>query len=124
MILDLNHKKLNVYQVARDMIRECYKINSMIQDVERHNLKHQITRASESVILNMSEGASRSSPTERRRYFEISRGSIIEIDTALQVALDLNYITEKQIETIAPLMRQCFAMLCKMMDSLNTPKNQ
>ena len=46
----------------------------------------QIRRAALSVHLNIAEGASRRSELERRRYYEISRGSIIEIDAALDMA--------------------------------------
>ncbi len=49
----------------------------------------QIRRAALSVHLNIAEGASGKSEVERKRYFEISRGSIIEIDTALDIAFEL-----------------------------------
>ena len=122
MILELNHKKLNVFFVARNLIKECYKLNTIIPDIERYNLKQQIIRAATSIILNISEGASRSSPAERKRFYEIARGSIIEIDTALQVAFDLNYLTVQDTELISPLMRQCFGMLSKMIHTLNASK--
>jgi four helix bundle protein len=48
----------------------------------------QIRRATLSVHLNIAEGCSRKSPSERKRFFEISRGSLIEVDTA--PALRLN----------------------------------
>jgi four helix bundle protein len=40
----------------------------------------QIRRAALSVHLNIAEGASRKSESERERFYEISRGSIVEID--------------------------------------------
>jgi four helix bundle protein len=47
---------------------------------ERFALAQQIRRAALSVHLNIAEGCSRKSETERKRFFEVSRGSIIEID--------------------------------------------
>jgi four helix bundle protein len=42
----------------------------------------QIRRAALSVKSNLAEGCSRRSEAERKRYFEVSRGSVIEIDAA------------------------------------------
>jgi len=39
-----------------------------------------------SVHLNIAEGCSRKSPNERNRYFEIARGSVIEIDNAIGIS--------------------------------------
>jgi four helix bundle protein len=50
----------------------------------------QIRRAAMSVHLNIAEGCSRKSIVERRRFFEIARGSVIEIDTAIGIAHKLH----------------------------------
>jgi four helix bundle protein len=54
----------------------------------------QIRRAALSCHLNIAEGSSRKSESERKRYFEIPRGSIIEIDTALDTAEKLGYMAK------------------------------
>jgi len=54
----------------------------------------QIRRAALSAHLNIAEGASRKSEAERKRYFEVSGGLVIEIDAALNIANDLKYLTE------------------------------
>lgn len=51
----------------------------------------QIRGAAVSVYLNMAEGFSRKSETERKRYFEIARGSVIGIDAASDLTGDTNY---------------------------------
>jgi len=45
-----------------------------------------------SVHLNIAEGCSRKSPNERNRYFEIARGSAIEIDSAIGISFKLEYV--------------------------------
>ena len=50
---------------------------------EKFGLVQQIRRAALSAHLNLAEGFSRKSEAERRRFFGISRGSLIEIDAAL-----------------------------------------
>jgi four helix bundle protein len=79
----------------------------------------QIRRAALSVKLNMAEGSTRKSPLERRRFLEISRGSVVEIDAALETAIDLNYLTIDDLNTISNLLNKCFAMLSKMIESSN-----
>lgn len=51
-----------------------------------------------SVKLNFAEGSSRKSVQERKRYYEISRGSVVEIDAALETSVDLEYFKIEQLE--------------------------
>lgn len=115
MILKLNHKNLEAYKIARILVQECYSVTSVFPQQERHNLIQQIRRAALSVKLNLAEGSSRKSPRERFRYYEIARGSLIEIDAAIETASDLSYISESQIASLALLLNKCFALLCGML---------
>ena len=81
---------------------------------EKFNLVQQIRRAALSVKLNLAEGCSRRSAAERRRYFEVARGSVIEIDAALETAVDLNYFKTSDLGKTGELLNKCFAMLSKM----------
>ena len=60
----------------------------------------QIRRAALSVHLNIAEGCSRKSLIERKRFFEVSRGSVIEIDTALDIAIGLMYCNLEQLQCL------------------------
>ena len=80
MFLNLNHKSLTVYSKIRELTKEIYKISNLLPVEERFNMVQQIRRAGLSVKLNFAEGSTRRSTTERKRYYEISRGSIVEID--------------------------------------------
>jgi len=70
MFLTLNHQKLQVYAVANDLVVECYKLTRLLPSDEKFGMISQIRRAAVSVQLNVAEGASRKSETERKRYFE------------------------------------------------------
>ena len=58
--------------------------------------------------LKVAEGCSRKSETERKRYYEIARGSIIEIDAALDIAKELNYLETVSLENLGKQMINCF----------------
>jgi four helix bundle protein len=114
MFIQLNHKSLDVYQSARELVKEVYTVSLALPDEEKFNMKQQIRRAALSVKLNLSEGASRKSLRERKRYYEIARGSVVEIDAALETAIDLNYYKIDDLEKTGNLLNKCFAMLSKM----------
>lgn len=77
----------------------------------------QIRRAALSVHLNIAEGASRKSETERKRYYEISRGSLVEVDAALDVASDLDYLKNLDRESLGEVTIKCFKILTGLIKS-------
>ncbi len=118
MFLNLSHKSLNIYQAIRELTKEAYKISKLLPGDEKFNMISQIRRAALSVKLNFAEGSTRKSSVERKRYLEISRGSIVEIDAAIETAYDLNYFVLTDLQTLGEHLNKCFAMLSKMMENL------
>jgi len=117
MFLQLNHQKLDLYSVSKLFVLECYKLSKLLPPDEKFGMISQIRRAALSVHLNIAEGSSRKSEVERKRYYEISRGSIIEIDAAVDVASDLNYLNGMNLEKLGETMVRCFKMLTAMINS-------
>ncbi len=111
MFLLLAHTKLNVFQYSKSLALECYRITKLFPQEERFAISQQIRRAALSVHLNIAEGASRKSAAERKRYFEIARGSVIEVDTAIGISFELHYVTLHQLEPLEQLILQTFKTL-------------
>ncbi|MFB9841446.1 four helix bundle protein [Mucilaginibacter ginsenosidivorans] len=120
MFLHLNHQKLEVYTVARQFVKECYFATNQFPADERYALTQQIKRAALSVHLNIAEGSSRKSDAERKRYYEIARGSIIEVDAALDIAFDLNYCTAGNLQSLGLTLVKCFKYLSGLINSTST----
>jgi len=116
MFILLNHKTLDVYLIIRELIKETYKVSLLLPAEEKFNMVQQIRRAALSVKPNLAEGSTRKSEIERKRFLEISRGSVVEIDAALETAVDLNYFTREQLKNLGALLNRSFAMLSKMTD--------
>jgi len=114
MFLQLNHQKLDVFVIAKSFTLECYRFSKILPSEERFNMVQQIRRAALSVYLNIAEGCSRKSVAERKRFFEISRGSIVEIDAVLDLSEELNYSKKNELENLGGLMQRTFGMLTKM----------
>lgn len=117
MFLSLNHQKLNIYSVSRNFVLECYRLTKALPSDEKFGMISQIRRAALSVHLNIAAGASRKSDIERKRYYEISRGSIIEIDAALDIASDLEYLNNYDSRKIGEATINCFKMLSGLINS-------
>ena len=91
MFIDLKHKSLDIYKTARELVKEIYMLSLILPEAEKYNMLSQIRRAALSIKLNLAEGSTRKSTLERKRYYEIARGSVVELDAALETAMDLNY---------------------------------
>ncbi len=111
MFLKLNHQKLEVYTYSRALTLACYKLTKVLPVEEKFGMISQIRRAALSIHLNIAEGASKKSEVERRRYYEISRGSIVEVDAALDIASDLNYLNNIDMKNIEEKMVSTFKLL-------------
>jgi four helix bundle protein len=111
MFLKLNHQNLNVYTFSKKFVMESYNLTKFLPADEKFGMISQIRRAALSVHLNIAEGASRKSQGERKRYFEISRGSIVEIDAALDIVQELNYLANIDLNLLQDSMIQTFKLL-------------
>lgn len=111
MFLHLNHKNLAAYKYARQLVVLCYTITNLLPPEEKFGMTSQIKRAALSVKLNIAEGASRKSVAERNRFYEIARGSAIELDAAFESACDLNYLKPEQLSDLSICLNKIFATL-------------
>lgn len=116
MFLKLAHTKLDVYQASQVLALECHKITRAFPPDERFAMVEQLRRAALSVHLNLSEGCSRKSKGERTRYYEISRGSVIEIDGCLDIAVKPGYVKTEELQALSTAIVRAFKLLTGMMD--------
>jgi four helix bundle protein len=114
MFLELSHTKLDIFKVSKSFVLNCYKETKIFPPEEKFGIAQQIRRAALSVHLNIAEGCSRKSAAERKRFYEIARGSVIEIDAALDIAVELNYATKERLYELGQFMIRCFQMISKM----------
>ena len=111
MFLSLNHRRLHVYTASLEFVVECYRLTAKLPIEEKFGMIAQIRRAAISVHLNIAEGCSRKSEAERKRFYEIARGSLIEIDAALDVAHELSYLKNNMADILGEKMIRCFKLL-------------
>jgi four helix bundle protein len=100
--------------IQKGLTLECYQVTKRFPNDERYALVQQIRRAAISVLLNLAESCSRKSERERKRFFEISRGSLIEIDTAIGIACKHGYVTLDELRPPGLLIIKTFKILSGM----------
>jgi len=95
---------LDVYQIARQYVQYIYELSDVFPAKEDFALTSQIRRAAVSITSNIAEGTSRFSLKDKSHFIEIAYGSLMETYSQLQVAVDLKYIKNEEIETLQPLV--------------------
>ncbi len=85
-------EKLDVWQKAIALAGCIYKVTSRFPDGERFGLVSQLRRAAVSISSNIAEGSGRSSDKEFVRFIDISFGSLMEVVSQIQIALNQSYL--------------------------------
>jgi four helix bundle protein len=114
MFLKLSHTKLDIFQISKGFVLSCYRETKLFPAEEKFGIVQQIRRAALSVHLNIAEGCSRKSIAERKRFYEIARGSLVEVDAALDIAVELSYIQEERLQELGEFIVRIFQMVSKM----------
>ncbi len=78
---------------------------------ERFALSDQWRRALYSVPLNIAEGASRRGSREFRRYLDMARGSLHEIEAILDIVAQQKYLPDDELDPIRSCRDACARMV-------------
>ena len=89
-------EKLEVWQLAREIRVDIYRLTQAFPKEEQFNLTSQIRRAIGSVSANLVEGSGRATDKDRSRFTNTAYSSALEVLDHLIAAFDLNFISEEQ----------------------------
>jgi four helix bundle protein len=88
------HYRLDVWKASMRLVKSVYEATESFPDDERFGLTSQIRRSAISVPSNIAEGAARGTPAEFVRFLQISRASLMELDTQLLLGKDLGLLKD------------------------------
>ncbi|MBV8513842.1 MAG: four helix bundle protein [Acidobacteria bacterium] len=91
-----SYRDLVAWQKGMALVTEIYHATQNFPAEERYGLSNQLRRAAVSVPSNIAEGQARFSSRDFYRFLSVARGSLVEIETQLQIALNLGYLTKTQ----------------------------
>jgi four helix bundle protein len=89
------HRDLIAWQKSMDLVTEIYRVTKGFPKDEQYGLTNQIRRAAISVPSNIAEGHGRNSRKEFHQFAGHARGSLVEVETQLEIARNLGYLNPK-----------------------------
>lgn len=97
MTIDYNKRfrfrRFPVYQESKSLALRVREVCRRFPPFE-YSLKSQLTRAADSVVLNIAEGSERGTDRDFARFLTTSRASANEVVAVLDIARDLGYVNE------------------------------
>ena len=106
-----SHRDLIVWQKSMQLVEEVYRLAARFPTSENYRLTAQITRAAASVPASIAEGRARSSRKEYAWFLSVAKGSLMETDTFLSIALRLGYLKNEQTAAAFALVTEVSKML-------------
>ena len=86
---------LRVYKESKELVKSIYRLLEKFPKYETYAMGDQLRRAIVSVPSNIAEGSGRFSIKEKIHFIEIAYGSLTESLCQLDIAHDLDYITDE-----------------------------
>lgn len=117
------YKRLKVWIAAKELVAMVYGKLKGFPVEERFALCDQIRRAAVSVPSNIAEGYGRETHKDFAHFLSLSKGSLYELDTQLDLAVDLGYISkDEQLESkIDEISRMLSAFRTRLLTSPTPP---
>ena len=87
-----------VYRGAKSFRKKIRKLAKRLPNSERYILKDQLSRAADSICLNIAEGSNKLSDIEFSKYLNSSEASLEEVVCCLDLLLDDGHLTDQEFE--------------------------
>ena len=117
-----NFKELKVWQKARELVKEIYRLTKDFPQEEKYGLISQIQRAAISISSNIAEGSGRSTKNDFKRFLDIACASAFEVENLIILSYDLKYINDlkfKQMsEKIQEIQKMIYSLKNKVSDNI------
>jgi len=108
---------LKVWQKAKDLSIQVYKLTSSFPERERYSLTSQINRAVISIPANIAEGSSRTSSKDQIHFYSIAYSSMMELASHVIIAFELSYLDEDNYFDIKSRIHEVSLMLNSLYNS-------
>jgi four helix bundle protein len=98
-------QRLKIYQLSKELVLYNYNLVKKSPREEKYALVQQMNRAAVSIPSNIAEGTSRRTNKDKAHFINISYGSLMELICQMEIALELNYITDNEFDKFSKLAR-------------------
>jgi four helix bundle protein len=94
-----------------DMVVQVYRLTAAFPATETYRLTAQVTRSAASVPANIAEGNARGTTRDYAHFLAIAKGSLMETETFLLLAVRLGYLPEDKATPTLDLVTEVSKML-------------
>jgi four helix bundle protein len=118
----MQYRDLLVWQKSMDAVIKVYALTQQFPTQEKFGLASQLQRAAVSVPANIAEGHGRKSTAVFINHLGIAYGSLMEVETHIQIAERLGYIDGNASRLFLSDMNVLGRMLTGLKNSLSKKK--
>ena len=119
-----SYRDLRVWQLAMQLVVEVYALTRAFPKEEIYGLTSQMRRSAVSVPSNIAEGKGRSTDRDRALFFCHARGSLLELETQILIAQELEYVATLEADRLMANSAQLGRMLNALIQSLKNAEVQ
>ena len=113
-------EEIQAWQLARDLCKLVYKLNSKGDFVKDFAFKNQIRDAAGSAMDNIAEGYERDGTKEFINFLSVSKGSSGEVRSESYRAFDVGYITNDEFMELFKLAGRVSKVASGLLEYLKT----
>jgi four helix bundle protein len=113
-------EEIFAWQKARTITNKIYQISNTGEFARDFGLRDQMRRAAVSIMANIAEGHGRRTEAEFANFLNIARGSAIEVQSHLYVALDMTYISQSDFDEVYEMLNEISKMTISLAQYLRT----
>lgn len=118
------YQQLVVWQKAMDLVTAVYLLTEHFPKLEQFGLTSQMRRCAVSIPSNIAEGSKRSTKADFKNFLVFALGSGAELETQLEIAKRLGYMSEKSFGGINMLLSEVMRMPPALISSVKTPRDK
>lgn len=112
------YRDLLVWQKSMKLVTDIYQSTSAFSQSEIYGLIAQIRRCAISIPSNIAEGYGRNSTGDYKRFLRVSIGSLFELQTQIEIAFNLNYISKDVFQDFLSNTNELDRMLSSLINKI------
>ena len=106
-----SYKSLDAWKKSMELVKEVYILIKTFHKEELYGLTSQARRAAVSIPTNIAEGVGRNYKKDSIQFLHISRGSLYELETLLNIAKMIGVIEEIKFINFTGKIDECLRLL-------------
>jgi four helix bundle protein len=114
-----SYKDLIIWKRSMDLVEIVYKLTENFPSKENFGLISQMRRAAISIPANIAEGYGRQSTGSYSQFLSISRGSLFELETQIEISLRLKYLNESDSDKLLSEIVEISKMISSLISKLH-----